>query len=42
MATNLTPIGEALEGFRSSHLQPSGCRGAHTGRRIETLAVRSR
>jgi hypothetical protein len=42
MTTNLTPIGEALEGFVSSHLHASGCRGAHTERRAETLAERSR
>jgi hypothetical protein len=42
MATNLTPIGEALEGFFSSHLHPSGCRGVHTGRCTETLTERSR
>ncbi len=42
MATNLTLIGEALEGFASSHLQPSGCREAHTQPRAETLAEQSR
>jgi hypothetical protein len=42
MATNLTPIGEAREAFHSSHLHPSGCRGAHTQRGAETLTERSR
>jgi hypothetical protein len=42
MAANPAPIGEALEGFHSSHLHPSGCRGAHTGLRTEILAERSR
>ena len=42
MGTHLPPIGEALEGFLSSHLHPSGCRGVLTRRRTETLAERSR
>jgi hypothetical protein len=42
MTTNPTPIGEALEGFHSSHLHPSGCRGTHTQRCAETLTERSR
>ena len=42
ITTNLTPIGEALEDFASSHLHPSGCRGAHTQRPAETLAEPSR
>ena len=42
MTTDRTLIGEVLDGFRSSHLQPSGCRGAHTERCAESLAERSR
>ncbi len=42
MATHLPPIGDALEVFRSSHLQPSGCRGVLTWRRSEIRAERPR